>query len=103
MTPENPTASTVVRLREFGGILVTRDQGEPIRKTILELVAAGHQVEVVLDGVDSFAPSFMDEVLGKCLQELGHERFRKTIHLVSESEEYRHLTNVVLTNRIANL
>jgi hypothetical protein len=89
------------RLADYGKVLVTRDQGEPLRKKLLALLEANEHVEVDLDGVDPYTPSFMDEVLGKCLEAIGPERFRRQVALHATEPEVRKLANLVLSNRKA--
>jgi hypothetical protein len=88
-----------LRLRDFGEVLVTRDQGEPVRRKLLELLDNHDEVEVDLDGVDAYTPSFMDELLGKSLEAAGAKRFRRQVRLVSSQPEVRKLANLVLSNR----
>jgi hypothetical protein len=59
------------------------------------------RVEVDLDDVEAYTPSFMDEVLGKCLAEIGKERFRSAVSLVASRVEVRKLVNLILSNRAA--
>ena len=59
------------------------------------------EVEVNLDYVEAYTPSFMDEVLGKCLEAIGLEEFRKRVKLVASAPEVRKLVNLILSNRAA--
>lgn len=98
-----PEQGTVVfRLSEYGSVLVTRDQGAPIRDALLCQIDRSKKVEVVLDDVEAYTPSFVDEVLGKCLQELGIVRFREKVTLTASSQQNRKLVNLVLSNRAGN-
>ncbi len=90
-----------LQLRDYGSLLVTRDQGEPIRQRLLQLLQEHDVVVVDLDHVEAYTPSFVDEVLGKCLQEIGPRQFRSGIKLVASSTEVQKLTNLVLSNRSA--
>ncbi len=90
-----------VALREFGHILVTRDQGEPVRIHIMRLLEEHKTIELDFDHVEAYTPSFVDEVLGKCLKAIGPERFRASITLKASSPEVRRLANLVLSNRAA--
>jgi hypothetical protein len=87
-------------MREFGTLLATRDQGEPVRTQLLALLERG-PVEVDFDGVEAYTPSFMDEVLGKSLEIVGLERFRRDVRLFCSSASVRKLVNLVLSNRAA--
>ncbi len=91
--------SSNFELRKFGSVLVTRDQGEPIRRELLALLDTTDRVTVLLDGVDAYTPSFMDEVLGKCLEQLGKKAFRERIELNAGLPEVKRLVNLVLSNR----
>jgi STAS-like domain of unknown function (DUF4325) len=88
-----------LKLSDFGSLLLTRDQGEPIRNRLMELLQQHGTVEIMFDGVEVYTPSFMDEVLGKCLNALGAEQFRSSVILHSKSPQVRKLVNLVLSNR----
>ncbi len=90
-----------LHLSTFGTILVTRDQGEPVRIHLMELLQTHGEVEVNLDDVEAYTPSFMDEVLGKCLEAMGLEEFRKRVTLLASAPEVRKLVNLILSNRAA--
>lgn len=90
-----------LRFRDFGDVLVTRDQGEPVRRHLLHLLTTCRRVEVNLDDVEAYTPSFMDEVLGKCLVEIGRDRFGSDVKLVATRVEVRKLVNLILSNRAA--
>jgi hypothetical protein len=92
---------TSLLLSEHGRLLVTRDQGEPIRNLLMDLLQKHEKVTVDLDGVEAYTPSFIDEVLGKCLAAIGSGEFRRRVRLVASSPEVRKLTNLVLSNRSA--
>lgn len=94
-------AWTRLELGEFGRTLLTRDQGEKVRARLMSLLQDFAGVEVVLDGVEAFTPSFVDEVLGKAFKELGRREFRKCIKLTAATSDVRHLVNLVLSNRAA--
>jgi STAS-like domain of unknown function (DUF4325) len=96
---ESPGTAPSLKLRRFGNLLLTRDQGEPVREELLELIMIHGQVEVDLDDVEAYTPSFMDEVLGKSLEAIGIDRFRKDVKLVASSIGVRKLVNLVLSNR----
>jgi hypothetical protein len=87
-------------LCDYGSLLLTRDQGEPIRMRLLEMLKQHDIVEVNLDDVEVYTPSFMDEVLGKCLISLGPEQFRSCIILHTISQQVKKLVNLVLSNRV---
>lgn len=92
---------TTLLLSEHGRLLVTRDQGEPIREKLMRLLDEHERVTVDLDGVEAYTPSFMDEVLGKCLEAIGPDEFRRRVRPRASSPEVRKLTNLVLSNRSA--
>jgi hypothetical protein len=94
-------SEAVLRLRDYGPILVTRDQGEPVRSALLQLLKEHETVFVDLDDVDAYTPSFMDEVLGKCLETVGAAQFRKQVRLTAAQSDVRKLVNLVLSNRSA--
>jgi hypothetical protein len=91
--------STVLHMRDFGDLLVTRDQGEIARANLMRLLQDHPQVDVVLDGVDAYTPSFIDEVLGKCMAAMGPAEFRRAVRLIASAPEVRKLVNLVLSNR----
>ncbi|MCD4727440.1 MAG: STAS-like domain-containing protein [Pirellulales bacterium] len=91
--------SAQLNMSDFGNLLVTRDQGELARKTLMRLLQEHEQVEVVLDNVDAYTPSFVDEVLGKCMLAIGTPEFRRSVRLVATTPEVRKLVNLVLSNR----
>lgn len=95
------SASTLKRvaMSDFGNLLVTRDQGEPVRNELLALVDANAVVEIDLDGVEAFTPSFIDEVLGKLLVQIGINRFKSQVQLRCTSADVKKLVNLVLSNR----
>jgi hypothetical protein len=86
-------------LSDYGPLLLTRDQGEPIRICLLQKLKQHDSVIVNLDNVEVYTPSFMDEVLGKCLISLGPKQFRSSITLHSMSPQVKKLVNLVLSNR----
>jgi len=88
-----------LKMSEYGTVLVSRDQGEPLCARLMELLSTHDRVEVDLDDVEAFTPSFMDEVLGKCLARVGRETFRRQVKLIAKSQEVRKLVNLVLSNR----
>ncbi len=90
---------TDVHLKDYGRVLLTRDQGNPIRKALLGLVRGGRHLRILFEGVESVTPSFADEVLGRMLLELGEDEFRCHIALVCGDESTRRLVNAVLANR----
>ncbi|HUT88271.1 MAG TPA: STAS-like domain-containing protein [Thermoguttaceae bacterium] len=99
--PQAGHATPTLHLSEFGTVLVTRDQGEPVRMQLMGLLQTHSEVEVNLDDVEAYTPSFMDEVLGKCLEAIGLEEFRKKVTLVASAPEVRKLVNLILSNRAA--
>lgn len=99
------TDVVVFRVADHGTLLVTRDQGAVVRGELLR-VLHGHgsePVEVHLDGVDTYTPSFMDELLGKTLLEIGRDGFRDRVRLVATRNDVQKLANLVLNNRLASL
>jgi hypothetical protein len=86
-------------MADHGTVLVTRDQGEPVRTILLEMLDANDVVEVNLDNVEAYTPSFVDEVFGKCLEKIGGARFKRQVRLVASESEVRKLVNLVLSNR----
>jgi len=100
MTQE-PTRIAEFNLRDYGSLLLTRDQGEPVRAALMAVLQRNDRVEIGLDGVEAYTPSFMDEVLGKCLVEIGTDRFRRDIKLIASAPGIRKLVNLVLSNRTA--
>jgi hypothetical protein len=92
---------TVLLFSEHGRLLLTRDQGEPIREKLMRLLDQHEKVTVDLDGVEAYTPSFMDEVLGKCLEAIGPDQFRRRVRPKASSPEVRKLANLVLSNRSA--
>lgn len=91
--------SSTFEFRRFGSVLVTRDQGEPVRRELMSQLETTDHVVVLLDGVEAYTPSFMDEVLGKCLEQLGKKAFRERISLNASQPEVKRLVNLVLSNR----
>jgi hypothetical protein len=98
---DDHTSEESLLLGEHGSLLVTRDQGEPIREELMRLLQKHERVTVDLDGVEAYTPSFMDEVLGKCLEAIGTAEFRRRVRLIASSHEVRKLANLVLSNRSA--
>ncbi|HEX5008978.1 MAG TPA: STAS-like domain-containing protein [Planctomycetota bacterium] len=88
-----------IRLEKFGTVLLTRDQGKPIRAKLLSLIRSGHAIRVLFDDVETVTPSFADEVIGRMLLDLGEADFRKNITLVCSDPATRRLVNAVLANR----
>jgi hypothetical protein len=96
---ELTTHSALLNMSDFGNLLVTRDQGEKVRTRLMRLLQDNPQVNVVLDGVDAYTPSFIDEVLGKCMIAVGTSEFRRAVRLIATTPEVRKLVNLVLSNR----
>lgn len=96
------TDVTVFRVADHGALLVTRDQGAVVRGKLLDVLrtAAPDRVEVQLDGVETYTPSFMDELLGKTLVEIGRDVFRERVRLIATRNDVRKLANLVLNNRL---
>lgn len=96
------TDVTAFRVADHGELLVTRDQGAFVREKLLEVLRAhgSDPVEVHLDGVETYTPSFMDELLGKTLVEIGKAAFRDRVRLVATRNDVRKLANLVLNNRL---
>lgn len=92
---------TRLELREIGRTLLTRNQGEKVRAKLMSLLRDFAGVEVVLDGVEAYTPSFVDELLGKAFKDLGRRGFRQRIRLIAATGDVRHLVNLVLSNRAA--
>lgn len=95
----------VFQVVDHGTLLVTRDQGAIVRGALLRMLIehGTDSVEVNLDGVDTYTPSFMDELLGKTLIEIGRDQFRDRVRLVATRNDVRQLANLVLNNRLASL
>lgn len=96
------TDVTAFRVADHGALLVTRDQGAVVREKLLELLRnhGSDPVEVHLDGVETYTPSFMDELLGKTLIEIGQDAFRERVRLVATRNDVKKLANLVLNNRL---
>jgi hypothetical protein len=77
-----------ITISQFGRVLVTREQGEPVRAHVMNLLKEHRIVEIDLDNVEAYTPSFMDEVLGKCLNAIGSDRFRSSIKLKASSPSF---------------
>ncbi|MGD9645459.1 MAG: STAS-like domain-containing protein [Pirellulales bacterium] len=88
-----------VKLVNYGTVLATRDQGEPVRKQLLEILNQREGIEIDLNDVEVFTPSFIDEVIGKMFAILGRERFRNQVRLHASTEDVRRLVNLVIANR----
>ena len=97
-THNEPTWQTV-KLVDYGTILATRDQGEPVRKQLLDILEQRSGIEIDLNDVEVFTPSFIDEVVGKMFAILGRERFRSQVRLHASAEDVRRLVNLVIANR----
>jgi hypothetical protein len=52
------------------------------------------------DGVDSASSSFLDELLGRLVDELGQETFNQNIRLVNMPDEMVDMANVVIGQRV---
>ncbi|MBX9789125.1 MAG: STAS-like domain-containing protein [Pirellulales bacterium] len=98
-TTHDESTWQTVKLVDHGTILATRDQGEPVRKQLLETLDQRAGIEIDLNGVEVFTPSFIDEVIGKMFAILGRERFRSQVRLHANAEDVRRLVNLVIANR----
>lgn len=97
------------RIVEEGGLKVreecaytgVREFGNRLRRKILSLLPEMEDT-LVLDfkGVESAASSFLDELLGRLVAELGKEHFRKKIRVVNLSDQVRRMANVVIAQRL---
>ena len=99
------TKAIVFRVADHGTLLVTRDQGAVVRDALIQMLGEHNTdpVDVDLDGVDTYTPSFMDELLGKTLVEIGQDAFRARVRLVAARNDVRKLANLVLNNRLASV
>ena len=94
----------IIRLADQEGELLTRSQGERLRRRIEEVVQGleeGDRVAIDFSQVSAITPSFADECFGKLAERLGAERFRATISLNGADETVRTLVNAVLSERLA--
>lgn len=97
-------ADLVLRLETYGTDLLTRDRAMPIRQEIrrrLEALGTIRHLVVDLTGVRTMTPSFADELLGRLLLEIGEQKFRAQVRLVSGDDTTRLLVNRVLAQRAA--
>ena len=99
---ESTSHAVSLKMSDFGDLLVTRDQGEHVRGVLMQLLQKHEYVDVMLDGVDAYTPSFIDEVLGKCMLAVGADTFRRAVRLVATAPEVRKLVNLVLSNRVGS-
>ena len=93
--------TTSIKLSEINTNLLTREQGESVRRVIegrLASSASGH-IEVDFDGVVAITPSFVDECLGRLLLKIGLDLFRERIRLSAADKTVQRLVNRVLAHR----
>lgn len=88
-------------LQNYGTELLTRDAGTAIRADIAGLLAAGYDVEVVLDGIMDLTPSVADEAFAKLADVMGHDAFKMRVRFVGGSVLAGRLVEFVLKTRRA--
>jgi hypothetical protein len=90
----------VFELKSCGVNLLTRDQGARVRSRIAEIPFTVESPLVVeFSGVEAITPSFIDELLGRMLVEMGAKRFRDVIRLRGATDTVQRLVNRVLSYR----
>lgn len=88
-------------LQNYGTELLTRDAGTAIRADIAGLLAAGYDVEVVLDGITDLTPSVADEAFAKLADVMGHDAFKTRVRFTGGSVLAGRLVEFVLKTRRA--
>jgi len=98
------------RIAEAGGVRVVdecfhtglRTLARGLRRKILTLLPSMAE-PLVLDfaGVSGASSSFLDELLGRLVEELGVDGFGARIRIVNMSDETRARTNTVIRQRLA--
>ena len=88
-------------LQNYGTELLTRDAGIAIRADIASLLAAGYDVEVVLDGITDLTPSVADEAFAKLADVMGHDAFKMRVRFIGGSVLAGRLVEFVLKTRRA--
>ena len=88
-------------LQNYGTELLTRDAGTAIRADIASLLAAGYDVEVVLDGITDLTPSVADEAFAKLADVMGHDAFKMRVRFTGGSVLAGRLVEFVLKTRRA--
>lgn len=97
------------RIQEGGGLLIkdeclntgTRSSAQPLRRKIMALLP-DYEGTLLLDfdGVGSASSSFLDELLGRLVIELGEQVFRERVKLANISKQLIDMTNVVIGQRL---
>ncbi|OWY73076.1 hypothetical protein B7486_01645 [cyanobacterium TDX16] len=102
---ERQSMTRTFRVADQGVRGHSRDQGERVRKRILEILGNLSPIEqlvIDLSGLSRMTPSFADECLGKLAEQLGGEKFRNQIRLRGAEGSTRILVNAVLAKRLGN-
>jgi hypothetical protein len=99
----------IVALASAGGLRIadevehtgSRRPATHLRRKILTLLA-GRQEPLTLDfgGISRASSSFLDELLGRLVKELGVEQFQQRIKVVNASRELAAMANVVIQQRL---
>ena len=92
-----------MRLCDQGTRLLTRDDGEKLRRSLRARLAGGERLEIDFEGVEVITPSFADECFGRLLLEIGRPKFRESVRLRTADETIRRLVNHVLAHRAAQM
>ena len=100
------------QVTESGGLLIkeecvhtgSRQAASSLRRKILALLP-DMEVPLVLDftGVEQASSSFLDELLGKLIEEYGINGFKRSITIVNAPELLVNMINVVVHQRLVDL
>lgn len=98
-----------VQVEEAGGLLIkeeclhtgSRQAARPLHRKILALLP-DMETPLVLDfsGIEQASSSFLDELLGKLVYELGPDNFSQQIKLINAPELVVKMANVVIHQRV---
>ncbi len=101
--------ATAERLEDSGGFKVkdecvstgTRQPALALRRKVMSVLPDMEgPLEIDFEGVRSAASSFLDELLGRTVAEIGKEKFSERIKIVNAGDDIIKMANVVIEQRL---
>ena len=82
------TTTPGARYRTEGDFSGEEFREEHLEPLFLEAQKAGEKLTVILDGVEGYATSFLEEAFGGLARKYGADEVNKVLEFVSQEEEY---------------
>jgi hypothetical protein len=93
----NTAPPPFIAMWNFGTRLYTRDSARQIRESVRSRVTEGTPIS--LANITTMTPSFADEFFRVLFEDIGEERYRKRVQVLSASDYLKRLIELVLRNR----